>query len=77
MIFLRGCANSQSGCVNIFFCIIFAENCMEMKEFGLGGGEGGAPLRSATVDSSDISVNFVIQFWRDYQLCMAHISILI
>ena len=27
-------ANSQSGCANLLFCKLFAENCMKMKEFG-------------------------------------------
>ena len=35
--FSWGDANSQSGCPNLLFCKLFAENCMKMKEFGPGG----------------------------------------
>ena len=40
----EGGAKSKSGCANLLFCIFFAENCMEMKEFGPGGG-GMCPWR--------------------------------
>ena len=29
--------STQSGCASVLFCKFFAENCMKMKEFGLGG----------------------------------------
>ena len=41
-LFLRRGANSQSA---LLFCKFFAENCMKMNTFGVGGGE--TPLGSA------------------------------
>ena len=37
-----GAPTPQSGFANLFFCKSFAKNCMNMKEFGHGGG-GGVP----------------------------------
>ena len=44
-----GVANSKSRCANLLHCKFFAENCMEMKEFGprVGGDVPNAPLGSA------------------------------
>ena len=45
-----GETNSRGGCANLLFCKMCAENCMNMKEFGRGGGERvpGTPVGSAT-----------------------------
>ena len=34
----HGGINSLGGCANLLFCKMCAENCMNMKEFGPGGG---------------------------------------
>ena len=35
---------TKSWCANLLFCILFAENCMKMKEFGPQGGFPDNPL---------------------------------
>ena len=41
---------------------IFAENCMKMKEFGPGGGGGGARVPGAPLGSANVLDDTKIQF---------------
>ena len=61
--FPRGGANSQSGYANLLFHI-FAENCMEMKEFRTPKGRAcsRSPLGSTDANSHRISLNYIAYY---------------